>query len=26
VKYGSLYPGVDLVFKGTEDNLKHELC
>lgn len=25
VKYESLYPGVDLVFKGTEGNLKHEL-
>jgi uncharacterized repeat protein (TIGR01451 family) len=24
VKYESLYPGVDLVFKGTEGNLKHE--
>ncbi len=25
VKYESLYPGVDLVFKGTEGNLKHVL-
>jgi len=25
IKYQSLYPGIDLVFKGTEGNLKHEL-
>lgn len=25
VKYESLYPGIDLIFKGSEGNLKHEL-
>jgi len=25
IKYQSLYPGIDLVFRGTEGNLKHEL-
>lgn len=24
VRYESLYPGIDLVFRGTESNLKHE--
>ena len=25
IRYENLYPGIDLVFKGTEGNLKHEL-
>ena len=25
IKYESLYPGIDLIFKGTDGNLKHEL-
>ena len=25
VRYQGIYPGIDLVFKGTEGNLKHEL-